>query len=128
MSAIMPAYLMRMPRALADGDPCPTAARLNLRCLQTKGGIEDLRLLDRPAVLTLREGPQERHAVLVALDDDRATLSVSGVRPVESGLAFRFGSRKRMIPPQNSATRYRILIEKSSNPFIRMKNRTGMNV
>ena len=52
----------------------------------------ELRQLDRPAVLTLRDGPLTRHAVLVALDDDKATLSVAGVKRVVSvaSLAARF--------------------------------------
>jgi len=74
------------------GDPCEAAQQHELRCHQGKGGLYELRQLDRPAVLTLRDGPQERHAVLVALDDDKATLSVSGVRQQVSiaSLAARF--------------------------------------
>ena len=65
--------------ALADGDPCPTAARLNLRCLQTKGGIDELRLLDRPAVLTLRDDPVAPNYVLLsALDKRNATIMAPG--------------------------------------------------
>ena len=81
--------------ALADGDPCPTAARLNLRCLQTKGGIDELRLLDRPAVLTLRDDPvAPNYVLLTALDKHGATITAPGGAPqtiVVDELAARFG-------------------------------------
>lgn len=81
--------------ALADGDPCPTAARLNLRCLQTKGGIEDLRLLDRPAVLTLRDDPvAPNYVLLTALDKRNATIMTPGGAPQTislDALGARFG-------------------------------------
>jgi len=81
--------------ALVDGDPCPTAARLNLRCLQTKGGIEDLRLLDRPAVLTLRDDPvAPNYVLLTALDKRNATITTPGGTPQTislDALAARFG-------------------------------------
>ena len=52
----------------------------------------ELRLLNRPAVLTVRDGALVRHAVLVALGDDKATLSVNGSRQQVSvaALAARF--------------------------------------
>ena len=81
--------------ALVDGDPCPTAARLNLRCLQTKGGIEDLRLLDRPAVLTLRDDPvAPNYVLLTALDKRNATIMAPGGAPQTislDALGARFG-------------------------------------
>ncbi|OFA03153.1 hypothetical protein DUGA2_28760 [Duganella sp. HH101] len=58
--------------ALPDGEPCPTAARLNLRCLQVKGGIADLRLLDRPAMLTLHDDPTAANYVLLTAMDERS--------------------------------------------------------
>ncbi|USX25657.1 AAA family ATPase [Oxalobacteraceae bacterium OTU3CINTB1] len=81
--------------ALVDGDPCPTAARLNLRCLQTKGVIEDLRLLDRPAVLTLRDDPvAPNYVLLTALDKRNAIITPPGGAPQTislDALAARFG-------------------------------------
>ena len=79
-------------QTLAEGDPCATALLQELRCHQGKGGLYELRQLDRPAVLTLRDGPKTSHAVLVALDDTKATLSVGGVKQVVSvaSLAARF--------------------------------------
>ncbi|NML62001.1 AAA family ATPase [Massilia sp. RP-1-19] len=79
-------------QTLSMGDPCEAALLQELRCLQGKGGLYEMLQLDRPAVLTLRDGPLTRHAVLVALDDDKATLSVAGVRRVVTvaALAARF--------------------------------------
>ena len=81
--------------ALVDGDPCPTAARLNLRCLQTKGSLEDVRLLDRPAVLTLRDDPvAPNYVLLTALDKRNATIAAPGGAARTIGvdaLAARFG-------------------------------------
>ncbi|MCC6070098.1 AAA family ATPase [Massilia sp. GCM10020059] len=79
-------------QTLAAGEPCEAAQRQELRCHQGKGGLYELRQLDRPAVLTLRDGAATRHAVLVALDDDKATLSVGGAKHAVSiaSLAARF--------------------------------------
>ncbi|MEV4778439.1 AAA family ATPase [Burkholderia sp. LMU1-1-1.1] len=81
--------------ALVDGDPCPTAARLNLRCLQTKGGIDELRQLDRPAVLTLRDDPVvPNYVLLTALDKRNATIMTPGGTPQTislEALGARFG-------------------------------------
>jgi general secretion pathway protein A len=65
-------------KPLAAGDPCEAALKLNLRCYQGKGGLYELRLLDRPAILTLHDGQQVGYAVLTALDDNSATLRVNG--------------------------------------------------
>jgi general secretion pathway protein A len=81
--------------ALVDGDPCPTAARLNLRCLQTKGGIDELRQLDRPAVLALRDDPSvANYVLLTALDKRGATIVAPGGSPQTISLVAleaRFG-------------------------------------
>jgi general secretion pathway protein A len=67
---------------LTDGDPCTTAARANLRCLQSKGSIEELRLLDRPAVLKLHDDPvAPNYVLLTALDEGTATIAVAGGKP-----------------------------------------------
>ncbi|MRX11933.1 peptidoglycan-binding protein, partial [Pseudoduganella sp. FT25W] len=74
--------------ALTDGDPCPAAARANLRCLQTKGGIEDVRLLDRPAMLKLHDDPvAPNYVLLTALEDDKATIVMAGGKPQTVSLA-----------------------------------------
>ena len=65
-------------RRCAAGEPCQAALKLNLHCHQGKGGLYELRLLDRPAILTLHDGQQVGYAVLTALDDNTATLRVDG--------------------------------------------------
>ncbi|WP_332854786.1 AAA family ATPase [Duganella sp. S19_KUP01_CR8] len=65
--------------ALPEGEPCPTAARLNLRCLQVKGGVAELRLLDRPAMLTLHDDPTApNYVLLTAMDEHGATIVAPG--------------------------------------------------
>jgi general secretion pathway protein A len=67
---------------LVDGDPCATAARANLRCLQAKGGIAELRLLDRPAMLKLHDDPAApNYVLLTALDSGAATIVTAGGKP-----------------------------------------------
>ncbi|MBY0238831.1 MAG: AAA family ATPase [Burkholderiaceae bacterium] len=61
-----------------EGDFCAGAARLNLRCLHGKGGLEDLRGLDRPAVLRLTDGAAPRHVLLERLDGRQAVLRSGG--------------------------------------------------
>jgi general secretion pathway protein A len=72
--------------SLAAGQGCDAAARLNLRCYQGKGGIDELRRLDRPALLGLQDNPAlpRSFAVLTALDGRGATLRVRGTTQVMS--------------------------------------------
>jgi general secretion pathway protein A len=65
-------------QTLAAGDACQLGLRQNLRCHQGKGGLYELRLLDRPAILTLREGASVSYAVLTAMDDSSVTLRLNG--------------------------------------------------
>ena len=75
--------------APGDGDPCvPTAGR-DVRCFRAHGGgLALLRLLARPAVLSLRDG-QDRpvHVLLAGLGHDEATLLV-GQKPLEVPLSL----------------------------------------
>jgi general secretion pathway protein A len=67
---------------LTDGDPCATAARANLRCLQSKGSLEDVRLLDRPVMLKLHDDPvAPNYVLLTALDEGAATIVAAGGKP-----------------------------------------------
>ena len=78
---------------LAEGlDACQAGLKQNLRCHQGKGGLYELRLLDRPAVLTLREGQKVSYAVLSAMDERSVTLRVEGKeQKIDAGaLASRF--------------------------------------
>lgn len=72
---------------------CEAALRANLRCHQGRGGLYELRLLDRPAVVTLHDGPRTGYAVLVGMDDDGVLLAVDGRRERVAIAAFvaRFG-------------------------------------
>jgi len=64
---------------LPAGDPCDAALAVNLRCHQGKGGLYELRLLDRPAVVALHDGATTRYALLTRLDDTKASLLAGGV-------------------------------------------------
>lgn len=77
---------------LADGEACAQALKVNLRCHQGKGGLYDLRLLDRPAVVTLHDGAAVGYAVITAMNADSVTLRAGGAShtlPIAS-LATRF--------------------------------------
>ena len=63
---------------LPAGEPCQAALQLNLHCHKGKGGLYEVRLLDRPAILTLHDGQEVAYAVLTKLDDNQATLRVNG--------------------------------------------------
>jgi general secretion pathway protein A len=64
---------------LPAGDACQAGARAGLRCLHSRGGIAELRVLDRPALLALRDAQgTEQLALLTRLQDETATLMVDG--------------------------------------------------
>ena len=64
---------------LAAGEGCSAAVRHGLRCLQTKGGLDEIRKLDRPVIVRLQgEAEQATPALLTALDGRSATLSIAG--------------------------------------------------
>lgn len=78
---------------LAPGEPCQAALKMNLRCHQSRGGLDELRVLDRPAMLTLQEpGAAPVYALLTALGDSSATLMVAGRQQnmAPTALAQRF--------------------------------------
>jgi len=61
----------------SGGDACRDAVRLGLRCRSGRGGLDELRQLDRPAVLAMRNANgQEYQAALVGLDARSATLAM----------------------------------------------------
>lgn len=81
---------------LAGADPkafCEAALRANLRCHAGRGGVYELRLLDRPAVVTLHDGSRTGHAVLVGMDERSVTLAQGDRRERVDIAAFvaRFG-------------------------------------
>jgi general secretion pathway protein A len=79
-------------KQLPTDEPCQGAPKLNLRCYQGRGGLYELRLLDRPAIVALHDGQKLGYAVLSGMDADSATLSVNGQRQKVSlaALATRF--------------------------------------
>ncbi|MDJ0908905.1 MAG: AAA family ATPase [Woeseiaceae bacterium] len=60
--------------------PCDQAAEAGMQCLTQDGSWNNLRQLDRPAVLRLTDRRGDPHwAVLTAIEGDRAELSIGGV-------------------------------------------------
>ena len=77
---------------LAPGAACDEGQKAGLRCHTGKGALYELRQLDRPAVLTLRDGDRTTYALLVAMDGNALTLRMDGVaQKIDAGvLALRF--------------------------------------
>ena len=75
---------------LPEGEPCLEAVKRDLRCHQGTGGLAELRLLDRPALLGA-DGPST--ALLIGLNDTEATLRIAGQeqRISLAALRARFG-------------------------------------
>ncbi len=73
---------LRWNVAIGEGDPCVVAAQAQLACFRSaSGGFQLARQLARPALLVLRGRTGLKvHALLVALDDSRATLQVGRER------------------------------------------------
>ncbi len=64
---------------LPAGDACQAGTRAGLRCLHSRGGIAELRVLDRPAMLALRDADgTEQLALLTRLQDESAILMLDG--------------------------------------------------
>ncbi len=62
-----------------DGDPCRQAESAGLRCRTARGALDELREIDRPAVMSMRDAQgREFFAALTGLGDETATLSVGG--------------------------------------------------
>jgi len=58
-------------------DACRQAEGLGLRCRSARGGLDELRRLNRSAVLLMRDDQgREFHAALVALEDKTATFAI----------------------------------------------------
>jgi general secretion pathway protein A len=57
--------------------PCEQAIEKGLQCLNEKGGLSDLRQLNKPAVLTLIDGKGgEYYATILSIQDHTATFSI----------------------------------------------------
>lgn len=60
-----------------EGEACQEAAELGLRCRIARAGLEELRQLNRPAVLSVRDHlGNEFYATLIALSDQTATFII----------------------------------------------------
>ena len=58
-------------------DACLQAEDLGLRCRSARGGLDELRSVNRPAVLLMRDDQgQAFHALLTALEDKAATFAI----------------------------------------------------
>jgi general secretion pathway protein A len=58
-------------------DVCKQAVSLGLRCRTARGGLDELRQLNRPAVLMMRDDRGQAFlAVLIALEDKAATFAI----------------------------------------------------
>ncbi|HKQ22978.1 MAG TPA: AAA family ATPase [Burkholderiales bacterium] len=82
------AALFRAWGAVYEGvDACKQGEPLGLRCRSARGGLDELRQLNRPAALVMRdEHGRNFHAALIALDDKSATFVVgSETRTVALG-------------------------------------------
>ena len=83
--------------ALPEGEPCQEAIKLDLRCHLGQGGLAELQLLDRPALLAEvgKAGAPDAvsHALLTGLSATQATLRVAGQQQRISlaALHARFG-------------------------------------
>ena len=73
-----------------EGLPCLVAQKENLRCYTGTGiGLDEIRRLDRPVVLTLRDDSDTIHyTLLTKLTDTNATLRIGGVTQTVSTRAL----------------------------------------
>jgi general secretion pathway protein A len=62
------------------GDPCQAAPARQLQCFRHNGGLALVRQLDRPGVLTLRNGQSPVYALITDLGQDSATLQLGSTR------------------------------------------------
>jgi general secretion pathway protein A len=75
--ALAPAWKLN----LGEGDPCSAAQGQQVQCFKGSGGLSLLRQLDRPSLLTLREGSSPpAYVVFTGLQGDQAVLLANGVR------------------------------------------------
>ena len=71
----------RWSQSLGEGDPCALLPQTGLRCYQSGKGFAEIRQLNRPAILFLRDAQNRPYAALLtALNDNQATLEVGTTR------------------------------------------------
>jgi general secretion pathway protein A len=91
----------------AGADACKQAEGAGLRCYSARGGLDELRALNRPAVLRMRTaGGEEFSATLTALGDNNASFTLGGksttvsLDAVASQWSGHYTLLWRMPPPQ----------------------------
>ncbi len=63
----------------ADARPCDQVAAQGLQCVAQRGSFAQLRLINRPAILSLADGAGAEHQVVIErLDDEGARLAIGG--------------------------------------------------
>jgi general secretion pathway protein A len=92
--------------------PCREAEAYGLRCRTQRGGLDELRQLDRPAVLRLRDDAgQEFHATLTGLEGKGARFVIGSETAVVSltALAAQWSGHYTLLwrPPQDVGERLR---------------------
>ena len=66
--------------ALGPGEPCSVAVAQTLLCFRSRGGLAEVRRLDRPGIVRLVDARgRTAHALLTAFDGEQATLAVGGI-------------------------------------------------
>ncbi len=66
--------------SLGPGEPCSAAASQSLLCFRSRGGLAEVRELDRPGLVRLVDARgRAAHALLTAFTGEQATLTVGGV-------------------------------------------------
>ncbi|MCE9657564.1 MAG: AAA family ATPase [Burkholderiales bacterium] len=66
--------------SLGPGEPCNAAAAQSLLCFRSRGGLAEVRQLDRPGIVRLVDARgRTAHALLTAFNGEQATLGVGGV-------------------------------------------------
>ncbi|KAB8041314.1 peptidoglycan-binding protein, partial [Janthinobacterium aquaticum] len=64
---------------IGEGDVCQAAARAGLRCLHSRGGVAEVRVLDRPALLTLHDAAgKPQSALLSKVEGEQAHIVIDG--------------------------------------------------
>jgi general secretion pathway protein A len=90
-------------------DPCGQAVKAGLACFDQKGSWEEVRMLNRPAILTLLDAGGHRHRVLLTALDDRVATLEAGDRseqiPLDAVSPLWFGEFTVVWRPKTRRTR-----------------------
>lgn len=96
---------------LADGEPCLAAEKAHLRCYRGYGGLAEIRQLDRPAMLVLRDTENAAHyALLTGLTNAGATLTLGGATQPVSLLALGRSFRGEFVTFWHEPDTYRVTL------------------